>query len=60
MKSLPKKSNKKSQTWNEKIVYDNFTNCDHYFEFIGTDCMCKKCKTGVMGVLEINDGKIML
>ena len=61
MKSLPKESNKsKKATWTEKVIPDNFHECQHYFEFRGADCVCKKCGTGVIGVLEVKEGKIVM
>jgi hypothetical protein len=30
--------------------------CDHYFEFVEGECRCKKCRMGLLGVVDIVDG----
>jgi len=33
------------------------TKCNHYFEFIDGECRCRNCHMGLLGVINVVDGK---
>ena len=65
MKSYLNEKMKKKQTskphnihWKETLIPEQkITKCEHNFEFIGTECKCQKCNTGLIGVYKVENGK---
>lgn len=31
--------------------------CSHYFEFVEGECRCRNCKMGLLGVVDIKNGR---
>ncbi len=47
----------KNQVTREEIK--DFKKCEHYFVHKGPDIECKKCHFGLLGLFEVQDGKII-
>lgn len=43
--------------WTEQVIPVSNSKCNHYFEFVGQECLCKNCGMGLIGVLTLRDGK---
>lgn len=48
----------KKLKWTETIIPNVPTQkCKHYFKFINGECKCINCGMGLMGVIEVKDGR---
>ena len=58
---MAKKALKMPKLVNKIVIPDTPTKkCNHVFVFAGDGCVCKKCNMGLMGVLELKNGKPVL
>lgn len=50
---------KTNMTWDKTIVIPEMKDlkCQHYFEFVNGECRCRSCHMGLIGVVNIVDGK---
>jgi hypothetical protein len=59
MKPTSKKPKETNVEWKTTPLSDfPVKKCDHYFEFVeGGECKCRKCGFGLIGVIDVVDGK---
>ena len=44
--------------WDEIVIPEQkVMKCDHYFEFVNGECRCTKCPMGLLGVVELKNGR---
>lgn len=55
---MKKTLTKPNVSWSETVIPDPHPKkCDHYFEFTDGECRCRGCGFGLIGVVDIKDGK---
>lgn len=59
---MSSQSKKPDFEWKETVIPERPPQkCDHYFEFVeGTSVECKKCHLGLIGVYELDNGKLIV